>query len=284
VGDIPAADIAAMLAKGFRATTLEAEVGAPDTIVICVPTPLSADSTPDLAAVSAATKTAGRLLRPGMLVVLESTTYPGTTDEVVRPLLEKVSGLTAGVDFSLAFSPERIDPGNPDVDEIAVRGRQQPVGDLVGDDALADEGPDHLARAAHHYQPPVADRPVRAEHAQRDQHWPGAGRLLRKERRGKQAADGVVLQVMHARARPTDKCCLVMGGQHRVDKFGDNECDEEDPRDGVSVEDCSRSHSAHEARLWTVAIAPTIRLLARLVRALAGQPQGGLLRAAGSRT
>ncbi|MGD0377333.1 MAG: nucleotide sugar dehydrogenase [Streptosporangiaceae bacterium] len=114
VGDIPAADIAAMLAKGFRATTLEAEVGAPDTIVICVPTPLSADSTPDLAAVSAATKTAGRLLRPGMLVVLESTTYPGTTDEVVRPLLEKVSGLTAGVDFSLAFSPERIDPGNPD--------------------------------------------------------------------------------------------------------------------------------------------------------------------------
>ena len=53
------------------------------------------------------------MLRPGMLVVLESTTYPGTTDEVVRPLLEKVSGLTAGVDFSLAFSPERIDPGNP---------------------------------------------------------------------------------------------------------------------------------------------------------------------------
>ena len=56
----------------------------------------------------------GRLLRPGMLVVLESTTYPGTTDEVVRPLLEKASGLIAGVDFALAFSPERIDPGNPD--------------------------------------------------------------------------------------------------------------------------------------------------------------------------
>ena len=54
-----------------------------------------------------------RMLRPDMLVVLESTTYPGTTDEVVRPLLEKVSGLTAGVDFWLAFSPERIDPGNP---------------------------------------------------------------------------------------------------------------------------------------------------------------------------
>ncbi len=114
VGDIPAADIAGMLAKGFRATTMESEAGAPDTIVICVPTPLSADSTPDLTAVSAAAQLAGRLLRPGMLVVLESTTYPGTTDEVVRPLLEKVSGLTAGVDFSLAFSPERIDPGNPD--------------------------------------------------------------------------------------------------------------------------------------------------------------------------
>ena len=114
VGDITAADIAAMLAKGFRATTMESEAGTPDTIVICVPTPLSADSTPDLTAVSAAAQLAGRLLRPGMLVVLESTTYPGTTDEVVRPLLEKVSGLTAGVNFSLAFSPERIDPGNPD--------------------------------------------------------------------------------------------------------------------------------------------------------------------------
>jgi UDP-N-acetyl-D-glucosamine dehydrogenase len=114
VGDISAADVAQMLAKGFRATALETEAGDPETIVICVPTPLSADSTPDLTAVSAATKTAGRLLRPGMLVLLESTTYPGTTDEVVRPLLEKVSGLTAGVDFALAFSPERIDPGNPD--------------------------------------------------------------------------------------------------------------------------------------------------------------------------
>jgi UDP-N-acetyl-D-glucosamine dehydrogenase len=89
-------------------------VDAPETIVICVPTPLSAESTPDLTAVSAAAQVAGRLLRPGTLVLLESTTYPGTTDEVVRPLLERASGLTAGVDFSLAFSPERIDPGNPD--------------------------------------------------------------------------------------------------------------------------------------------------------------------------
>jgi UDP-N-acetyl-D-glucosamine dehydrogenase len=114
VGDIPPAEVATMLAKGFRATALEAEVGTPETVVICVPTPLSADTTPDLTAVCAAAKMAGRLLRPGMLVLLESTTYPGTTDEVVRPLLEKASGLTAGVDFALAFSPERIDPGNPD--------------------------------------------------------------------------------------------------------------------------------------------------------------------------
>jgi UDP-N-acetyl-D-glucosamine dehydrogenase len=114
VGDIPDAYIAEMLAKGFRATANEGEAGAPDTVVICVPTPLSVESTPDLTAVSAAAETAGRLLRPEMLVLLESTTYPGTTDEVVRPLLERVSGLTAGVDFSLAFSPERIDPGNPD--------------------------------------------------------------------------------------------------------------------------------------------------------------------------
>jgi UDP-N-acetyl-D-glucosamine dehydrogenase len=112
VGDVPASDVAEMLRKGFRATSAEEEAGDPDTVVICVPTPLSADSGPDLAAVRGAVQMTGRILRPGMLVVLESTTYPGTTDEVVRPLLEKASGLTAGVDFSLAFSPERIDPGN----------------------------------------------------------------------------------------------------------------------------------------------------------------------------
>ena len=114
VGDVPDSDVAEMLRKGFRATSREEEAGNPDTVVICVPTPLSADNGPDLSAVRGAVGVIGRMLRPGMLVVLESTTYPGTTDEVVRPLLEKASGLTAGVDFSLAFSPERIDPGNPD--------------------------------------------------------------------------------------------------------------------------------------------------------------------------
>ena len=110
VGDVSDADMASMLAAGFRATS--ARRNCPDTVVICVPTPLSAEGAPDLSAVRAAVAMTGRLLRPGMLVVLESTTYPGTTDEIVRPMLEKASGLTAGADFALAFSPERIDPGN----------------------------------------------------------------------------------------------------------------------------------------------------------------------------
>jgi UDP-N-acetyl-D-glucosamine dehydrogenase len=113
VDDISDADVQAMVAAGFRATTQESEIGEPDTVVICVPTPLSEADGPDLTAVRAASESAGRLLRKGMLVVLESTTYPGTTDELVRPILEKASGLNAEVDFHLAFSPERIDPGNP---------------------------------------------------------------------------------------------------------------------------------------------------------------------------
>jgi nucleotide sugar dehydrogenase len=101
-----------MLGRGFRASAREEDLPQSDTVVICVPTPLSAESLPDLTAVRGAAAMAGRLLRPGMLVVLESTTYPGTTDEVIRPMLEEASGLTVGVDFHLAFSPERIDPGN----------------------------------------------------------------------------------------------------------------------------------------------------------------------------
>ncbi|MEQ4209957.1 nucleotide sugar dehydrogenase [Actinopolymorpha sp. B9G3] len=112
VDDISDADIAAMLRAGFTVTADEAALATADVIVICVPTPLDEDGGPDLAAVALAAEMVARQLRRGMLVVLESTTYPGTTDEVVRPILEK-SGLRAGIDFSLAFSPERIDPGNP---------------------------------------------------------------------------------------------------------------------------------------------------------------------------
>jgi nucleotide sugar dehydrogenase len=113
VDDVTDADIAEMLGQEFRATADEAEVAPQDVIVICVPTPLSEADGPDLSAVRAATATAGRLLKAGTLVSLESTSYPGTTGEVVGPMLEKASGLSAGLDFALAFSPERIDPGNP---------------------------------------------------------------------------------------------------------------------------------------------------------------------------
>jgi len=106
-------DIQAMLAHGFHATTEESELSIPDVIVICVPTPLTDSDGPDLSMVCAAAEVAGTHLRRGALVVLESTSYPGTTDAVVQPILEECSGMTAGQDFYLAFSPERIDPGNP---------------------------------------------------------------------------------------------------------------------------------------------------------------------------
>jgi UDP-N-acetyl-D-glucosamine dehydrogenase len=112
VDDLSDDDVAAMVAGGFRATPDESEIAQARTAVICVPTPLLEDGGPDLGAVTVATRTIARNLQPGMLVVLESTTYPGTTDEVVRVILEE-GGLVAGTDFALAFSPERIDPGNP---------------------------------------------------------------------------------------------------------------------------------------------------------------------------
>jgi UDP-N-acetyl-D-glucosamine dehydrogenase len=112
VDDLSSDDIAVMLAAGFRASTDPAILADADTAVICVPTPLSEDGGPDLRAVNSAVRAVADHLHPGMLVVLESTTYPGTTDEEVRPVLES-GGLVAGRDFHLAFSPERIDPGNP---------------------------------------------------------------------------------------------------------------------------------------------------------------------------
>ncbi|HEY9524912.1 MAG TPA: nucleotide sugar dehydrogenase [Thermopolyspora sp.] len=112
IDDLGDADVEAMLASGFIATSDEEVLARSAAIVVCVPTPLDEDHRPDLSAVEGAVKAISRQLTPGTLVVLESTTYPGTTDDVVRPLLEN-SGLVAGVDFHLAFSPERIDPGNP---------------------------------------------------------------------------------------------------------------------------------------------------------------------------
>ena len=113
VDDLDDDSIAAMLELGFRATTDPAVLGTADTVVICVPTPLGEEGGPDLGAVRSAVGAVAEHLRAGQLVVLESTTYPGTTEEVVKPLLEEATGLVAGEDFHLAFSPERIDPGNP---------------------------------------------------------------------------------------------------------------------------------------------------------------------------
>ena len=111
VDDLADADVVEMLRRGFFATTDARELRRAQTIVVCVPTPLSSDGLPDLGAVRAAAASVAEHLQPGMLVILESTTYPGTTDEEIRPILE-TGGLVAGTDFALVFSPERIDPGN----------------------------------------------------------------------------------------------------------------------------------------------------------------------------
>ncbi|MHB1560000.1 MAG: nucleotide sugar dehydrogenase [Isosphaeraceae bacterium] len=111
IGHIPGESIRAA-ASLFEATADFRRLDEPDAILICVPTPLTAARDPDLAYVAASARSIAERLRPGQLVVLESTTYPTTTRKVVLPLLE-ASGLSAGRDFFLAFSPEREDPGNP---------------------------------------------------------------------------------------------------------------------------------------------------------------------------
>jgi UDP-N-acetyl-D-glucosamine dehydrogenase len=98
-------------ANRLRASTSYRGLAKTDAVLICVPTPL-ADGVPDLSLIRGAGKKLGRALTPGTLVVLESTTYPGTTEEVLLPLLEE-GGLASGADFLVAYSPERIDPGNP---------------------------------------------------------------------------------------------------------------------------------------------------------------------------
>lgn len=113
IGD---ARIAAARATGrFAATAAPDALGSADAVVICVPTPLGPHREPDLSFIEATARTIAGVLRPGQLVVLESTSWPGTTREVVRPILE-TSGLRAGADFWLAYSPEREDPGNAEFD------------------------------------------------------------------------------------------------------------------------------------------------------------------------
>ena len=114
IEDVDSGDLARLVNEGKLAgTTDETELRDADAILICVPTPLSEHREPDLGAVRSATAAVARNLRKGHTVVLESTTYPGTTREVLQPMLEE-GGLRAGTDFFLAMSPERIDPGRTD--------------------------------------------------------------------------------------------------------------------------------------------------------------------------
>lgn len=112
IGDVVDETLKKLVEDGsLRATTDFSFVKDVDTICICVPTPLDLYKQPDLSYVVSSTKSVAQYLHKGMLVILESTTYPGTTEEVLKPILEE-SGLKCGEDFFLAFSPERVDPGN----------------------------------------------------------------------------------------------------------------------------------------------------------------------------
>ncbi|MFM7199900.1 MAG: nucleotide sugar dehydrogenase, partial [Myxococcota bacterium] len=111
IGDVTSEEVAEEVNAGrFRATTDFAELAGCDAVSICVPTPLNKTKDPDISYIVAATEQLEKRLHPGMLVILESTTYPGTTHDLVLPMLQR-TGLKVGTDFYLAFSPERVDPG-----------------------------------------------------------------------------------------------------------------------------------------------------------------------------
>src|SRR5205823_2111458 len=114
IADISSSTLQALLeTKRLHFTSDYAALDNIDAVSICVPTPLRKTRDPDITYIISATQEVRAHLHPEQLIVLESTTYPGTTDEVVLPVLES-TGLKVGIDFCLAFSPERIDPGNPD--------------------------------------------------------------------------------------------------------------------------------------------------------------------------
>jgi UDP-N-acetyl-D-glucosamine dehydrogenase len=112
IEDIPSDRLKAVLGS-IRATRRYADLAQVEAVIICVPTPLTANREPDLSALNASARALAQVLQPGQLVVLESTTYPGTTRERLVPLLEE-SGLKVGDDLNVAFSPERVDPGRTD--------------------------------------------------------------------------------------------------------------------------------------------------------------------------
>lgn len=113
VDDLSSQELGEMLGLGYRATTDESAIAEADVVIICVPTPLGEDGGPDLRAVMAAGEAVGRQSKEGVVVILESTTYPGTTEDVLLPLLEN-RGRRHGGDLFVAFSPERVNPGFPE--------------------------------------------------------------------------------------------------------------------------------------------------------------------------
>jgi UDP-N-acetyl-D-glucosamine dehydrogenase len=125
--DVSSATVTAMREAGrFRATAHTAALREADAIIICVPTPCQRNRQPDLSYIESASRTIASVLRPGQLIILESTTYPGTTEELMVPILE-AGGLQVGYDVQVAFSPERIDPGNP---QFGVENTPKVVGGL----------------------------------------------------------------------------------------------------------------------------------------------------------
>lgn len=113
IGDVVDSDLEKLVKEGkLRATTDFSFVKDVDFIAICVPTPLDAHQQPDISYVRSSTEAVSKYLKKNTMVVLESTTYPGTTEELIKPILEEGSGLKCGEDFYLGFSPERVDPGN----------------------------------------------------------------------------------------------------------------------------------------------------------------------------
>lgn len=133
IGDVVNEDLSKLVDEGMiEATTDFSKVSECDFIAICVPTPLDVHQQPDTSYMEASAKEIAPYLKQGVMVVLESTTYPGTTEELIKPILEEGSGLKCGEDFYLGFSPERVDPGN-----LIYKTKNTPkVVGAIGEDAL----------------------------------------------------------------------------------------------------------------------------------------------------
>lgn len=133
IGDVVDSDLAALVESGrLSATTDFSDICDADFIAICVPTPLDEHQQPDTSYIEASAKSVAKYLKPNTMVVLESTTYPGTTEDLLKPILEEGSGLKCGEDLYLGFSPERVDPGN-----LIYKTKNTPkVVGAIGDDAL----------------------------------------------------------------------------------------------------------------------------------------------------